>query len=64
MHLEIEGKPIYPTEELRIEVVEENGKKRKKKRSMQQYAPLIFEECYAKHKGIQKILRAFENEQD
>lgn len=64
MHIEIEGKPIYPTEEIRIEFVEVDGKKRKKKRSMHQYSPLIFEECYAKHKGLNKILKSFENEQD
>lgn len=31
---------------------------------MQAYAPLIFEECYVKHKGLNKILRSFENEAD
>lgn len=64
MHIEIEGRPIYPTEELKIEVIEVDGKKKKKKRTMHQYAPLIFEECYAKHKGLNKVLKAFENEQD
>jgi len=31
---------------------------------MQVYAPLIFEECYVKHKGMNKKLRSFENEND
>jgi hypothetical protein len=62
MHIEIEGKPIYPTEELKIEI--EAVSKKKKKRSMEQYAPLIFEECYVKHKGINKVANAFEIEQD
>jgi len=31
---------------------------------MQQYAPLIFEECYVKHKGLTKIANGFELEQD
>lgn len=43
---------------------EVEGKKKRKKRSMQAYAPLIFEECYVKHKGLNKILRSFENEAD
>jgi hypothetical protein len=34
MHIEIEGRPIYPTEELKIEVIEVDGKKKKKKRTM------------------------------
>lgn len=63
MHIEIEGKPIYPIEEIKIEL-EADGKKKKKKRNMEQYAPLIFEECYVKHKGLNKIANAFEIEQD
>ena len=31
---------------------------------MEQYAPLIFEECYVKHKGLTKIANGFELEQD
>lgn len=31
---------------------------------MEQYAPLIFEECYVKHKGLNKVMKSFENEQD
>lgn len=64
MHIEIEGKVIYPTEEIKIEVEQIDGKKKKKKRSMEQYAPLIFEECYVKHKGMNKVANAFEIEQD
>jgi hypothetical protein len=39
-----------------IEDVLANGKKKRKKRNMEKYAPLIFEECYVKHKvGINKV---------
>ena len=31
---------------------------------MKQYAPLIFEECYVKHKGLSKVANGFELEQD
>jgi len=31
---------------------------------MEKYAPLIFEECYVKHRGLNKIANAFEIEQD
>jgi hypothetical protein len=63
MHHEMEGKPVYPTEEVRIEY-EGEGKKKRKKRAMHVYSPLIFEECYVKHKGMNKVLKSWENEQD
>jgi len=63
MHMEIEGKEVMPTEEIKIET-DAAGKKVKQKRSMEQYAPLIFEECYVKHKGLSKVANAFELEQD
>ena len=31
---------------------------------MEQYAPLIFEECYVKHRGLSKIANGFELESD
>ena len=31
---------------------------------MDSYAPLIFEECYVKHKGLNKVANGFEIEQD
>jgi len=31
---------------------------------MESYAPLIFEECYVKHKGLSKIANGFELEAD
>lgn len=44
-----------------IEDIAQNGKKRRKKRNMEKYAPLIFEECYIKNKsGIQKVQNSFE----
>jgi len=63
MHAEIMGKEVMPTEEIKIEI-DASGKKIKNKRSMEQYAPLIFEECYVKHKGLSKVANAFELEQD
>jgi hypothetical protein len=41
-----------PVEEIKIEEEMEGKKKRRKKRNMEKYAPLIFEECYIKHKGL------------
>ena len=52
LHAEIEGKEIMPTEEVLIETDAQTGRKIKQKRRMWQYAPLIFEECYVKHKGL------------
>jgi hypothetical protein len=38
-----------PVEEVKIEEEVTNGnKKKRKKRNMEKYAPLIFEECYIK----------------
>ena len=31
---------------------------------MESYAPLIFEECYVKHKGLSRVANGFELEQD
>lgn len=31
---------------------------------MEQYAPLIFEECYVKHKNLNKVALSFEIDQD
>lgn len=46
-----------PIEEVKIEedVVEGKKKKKRKKRNMEQYAPLIFEECYIKSKQTNKV---------
>jgi hypothetical protein len=43
------GKDPMDIEEVKIEVdVGQNGKKKRKKRNLEKYAPLIFEECYMK----------------
>ena len=43
------GREPMPAEEIKIEeAVGQNGKKKRKKRNMEKYAPLIFEECYVK----------------
>ena len=60
MHAEIEGKEVMPTEEILIEADASTGRKIKQKRRMEQYAPLIFEECYVKHKGMNKVANGFE----
>lgn len=51
------GSDLLPIEEVKIEEEPIAGKKSKKrkKRNMEKYAPLIFEECYIKHKGLNKI---------
>ena len=50
-----------PVEEVKIdEVVQEGKKKKRKKRNMEKYAPLIFEECYIKDKGMARVQNSFE----
>jgi hypothetical protein len=49
-----------PVEEVKIEEEVMEGKKKRKKRNMEKYAPLIFEECYIKHKGMVKVANTFE----
>lgn len=50
-----------PVEEVKIEEeITEGKKKKRKKRNMEKYAPLIFEECYIKHKGLNKVANTFE----
>jgi len=63
LHIELEGKEVLPTEEIRVDTDKE-GKSTRKKRKMEEYAPLIFEECYVKHRGLSKIANSFELEQD
>jgi hypothetical protein len=57
----LSGVELLPIEEVKIEETPTEGKKKKrKKRNMEKYAPLIFEECYIKHKGLNKIANSFE----
>ena len=61
LHSEISGPLRLPVEEVKI--TEEqlvNGKKKRKKRNMERYAPLIFVECYVKHKNLNKVANSFE----
>jgi hypothetical protein len=55
MHHEMEGREMFPVEEIKFlennEEGIENKKEKGKKRDMARYFPLIFEECYVKHKG-------------
>jgi hypothetical protein len=55
-----------PVEEVKIEEeVLEGRKKNRKKRNMEKYAPLIFEECYIKQpKGFVKAANTFEISND
>ena len=50
MHLELDGQEFQPVEELNI-VVDELGKKKRRTKNMERYAPLIFEECFVRCKG-------------
>lgn len=63
LHIELEGKELMPVEEIKLEL-ENDGRRTRHRKRMEQYAPLIFEECYVKHRGLSKIANAFELEQD
>ena len=53
LHQEMEGREPMDIEEVKItEDLLSNGKKKRKKRNMEKYAPLIFEECYVKNQII------------
>lgn len=54
------GEDPIPVEEVKIEEEITNNKKKRKKRNMEKYAPLIFEECYIKTKGFMKVPNSFE----
>mmetsp|Transcript_26325 Transcript_26325/g.40178 ORF Transcript_26325/g.40178 Transcript_26325/m.40178 type:complete len:157 (+) Transcript_26325:1528-1998(+) len=62
MHLEMDGRDQPPIEELRV-VADEQGKKSRRTKNMERYAPLIFEECYVKD-DKNKIANTFEIDQD
>lgn len=52
LHAEMVGRESMDIEEVKIiEDLLQNGKKRRKKRNLEKYAPLIFEECYMKQKS-------------
>lgn len=63
LHIELEGKELMPTEEIKIDPDNDN-KRHQRRKKMEEYAPLIFEECYVKHKGLSKVANGFELEQD
>ena len=46
----MEGFEPPSVEELNI-IVDEDGKKNRRVRNMERYAPLIFEECFVRNKG-------------
>jgi hypothetical protein len=49
LHAEMVGRESMDIEEVKIiEDLLQNGKKKRKKRNLEKYAPLIFEECYMK----------------
>ena len=61
LHIELEGKDLLPTEEIKIDQDGDN-KRTQRRKKMEQYAPLIFEECYVKHRGLCKVANGFELE--
>ena len=63
MNIEMGGVELEPIEELKV-VVDEDGKKNRRPRNMEKYAPLIFEECFVKTKDGSKMANAFEIDQD
>lgn len=49
LHAEMVDRDPMDIEEVKIvEDVQANGKKKRKTRNLEKYAPLIFEECYVK----------------
>jgi hypothetical protein len=59
------GVEKLPIEEVKLMDEPVEGKKKQyKKRNMEKYAPLIFEECYVKHKGLTQVANTFELSQD
>ena len=64
LHSELLGKEQMEVEEVKIEEDVQNGKKRRKKKNMEKYAPLIFEECYVRQKsGMNQVKNSFELQQ-
>ncbi len=67
LHAEMVGRDPMDIEEVKItEDLLQNGKKKRKKRNLEKYAPLIFEECYMKQKstGHQQVANTFEIAED
>lgn len=63
LHAEMVGREPLEIEEVKItEDLLQNGKKKRKKRNLEKYAPLIFEECYMKQRstGQVQIANTFE----
>jgi hypothetical protein len=63
LHAEMVGKEPMDVEEVKIDIDHlQNGKKKRKKRNLEKYAPLIFEECYIKQRSVghNKIANSFE----
>ena len=55
MQIELDGEDYYPVEELNI-VLDEHGKKNRRLKNMKKYAPLIFEACFIRNKGTNRII--------
>lgn len=61
LHQELAEPNYMAIEEVKItEEQQQNGRKKRRKRNMEKYAPLIFEECYVKHKTLNKVANTFE----
>jgi len=55
----MDGKDQPPVEELNV-IADEKGKKNRRVKNMERYAPLIFEECFVKSEGDNRIANTFE----
>jgi len=61
--IELQGKEVLPTEEIQVDT-DEDGKSVRKKKRMECYDPIVFEECYVKHRGLERIANSFELDND
>lgn len=59
MHIELDGQDLQPVEELNI-IVDEYGKKNRRVKNMERYAPLIFEEAFIRNQGMNRVANTFE----
>ena len=60
---ELQGKEVLPTEEIQIGP-DDDGKRVRRKKKMENYDPIVFEECYVKHRGLERIANSFELDSD
>lgn len=61
--IELQGKEVLSTEEIQVDA-DEDGKSVRRKKKMECYDPIVFEECYVKHRGLERIANSFELDND